>query len=847
MNRRHEVTNGAPLAEGQRAWDDWERLVTGALPLRRTRATFDRIVVSPTANSARALSFADLVIVRRGVSLASLVSCLILAAAPAAHGQLARGVVTREANGAPLAGVLVVLLDSAGSPLTSALSDSTGTATLRAPRDGGYRLRVERVGQPDVLSPLLAVRATGLVTHRFALRDGPAGQRLRAVRIETAQRCERRPRDGAAAADLWNEARKALAATALGEASGTLVYRLRRSTNVLDPATLEPLRDEETWESETEADVPFRSAPIDSLMARGFVWSLADGSADYHGPDAATLLSDQFLDRHCLRARAADRDHRGQLGLAIEPVDNGSLPDISGTLWLDEQTSRLRTFEYRYVNLRLGVSLEHVGGRIEFDQTPDGRWIVRRWRIRTPVRVRPAQGPRAGEVVLAGIQERGAEVRSVRAAGTGVVRFGSLTGVVFDSVGMRPLARAIVSLSGARLETVADARGVFRIDSIPPGAYDAVAWHPRVDSLLMPAATSRVSISSGAQSRVTITTATWSALTAAHCHNAPRSDTTGIALGVVRDAAGRPRANVAVTALWTVGGSRAGQAVLTDMVAETVTAENGTYAFCALPVARTAVLHAGVVGRGGVTVRADSIPQRVDLALVADVEPRAAIANGASMITRLVFVTDSAGEPLRATEIQETRSNVVSATSDAGVGRVVGERGSETVVRIRRLGFMPQLVRVEFSSADTLPVRVVLRPVPVRIMGMTITGEQPISGRTAAFADRRRLGFAPSSRYVTRADIERRNPGRLVDMIASIPGFVVDAAGRVTSARGAVSLLLPCNVQIYVDGVAYDDQSMLGLLQPHAVEAIEAYHASEIPSEYNRTGTACGVILIWTR
>ena len=70
---------------------------------------------------------------------------------------------------------------------------------------------------------------------------------------------------------------------------------------------------------------------------------------------------------------------------------------------------------------------------------------------------------------------------------------------------------------------------------------------------------------------------------------------------------------------------------------------------------------------------------------------------------------------------------------------------------------------------------------------------------------------------------------------------------HLTTARGLTSLLRPCNVKVYVDGAASDDQSLLRILEPWDVEAIEAYHASEIPAEYNATGSACGVILVWTR
>jgi hypothetical protein len=79
-------------------------------------------------------------------------------------------------------------------------------------------------------------------------------------------------------------------------------------------------------------------------------------------------------------------------------------------------------------------------------------------------------------------------------------------------------------------------------------------------------------------------------------------------------------------------------------------------------------------------------------------------------------------------------------------------------------------------------------------------------------------------------------------------------AGRslLVPSRPGASLNGCAGVQIYVDGVQlhvdgrYDDVNDLVPLSE--VEAVETYAGpSEIPPQYNATGSACAVVLVWRR
>ena len=176
-------------------------------------------------------------------------------------------------------------------------------------------------------------------------------------------------------------------------------------------------------------------------MLGGFVRSVG-GYVAYYAPDAEVLLSNEFLARHCFRLLRGDE---GLLGLGFDPLpEQRSRPDISGTMWLDPRSGELRSLSYRYQNLGLGVSTEHLGGEVAFARLSSGAWIVRSWAIRTPVldrgppRRNLAGRPLPPRTVLRGIDEGGGHVTSVWMTG-------HLAGSVStDTLPVRPPADSLI-------------------------------------------------------------------------------------------------------------------------------------------------------------------------------------------------------------------------------------------------------------------------------------------------------------------------------------------------------------------------------------------------------------------
>ncbi|HEX2081370.1 MAG TPA: carboxypeptidase-like regulatory domain-containing protein [Longimicrobium sp.] len=299
----------------------------------------------------------------------------LLAAAPAA-AQTVRGRVTEAGTGQPVAGAVVILLDECGGRVSASLSDAQGAFAVAAAGSGTYSLRAERVGYATAVSPALSLQHGQAAEQALVMQ--PRQVQLEPLVVTGSQRaCTIRPQGEAAV--VWEELRKALDAASVAEQGRRHAFRKRffRRERTLSLRSL--LRSEE-WTSPDFSSEPFHATPVGRLARHGYVEAAEGDSMVFHAPDANTLLSDAFLDHHCFRLR----ERRGRVGLEFAPTAERTLPDVRGVLWMDRRTARLRTLEYTYVNLPYPNPDDALGGELDFEQLPDGTWIVRRWIVRMP-------------------------------------------------------------------------------------------------------------------------------------------------------------------------------------------------------------------------------------------------------------------------------------------------------------------------------------------------------------------------------------------------------------------------------------------------------------------------------
>ena len=425
-----------------------------------------------------------------------------LAGLPSGSGaQVVRGVVVEAGSGSALPGVVVVLLDSTGRRLAGVLVGDDGRYAVRAMAPGRYAVRAERIGyRADAPTPVI-LGAGQTVDLRLETRAIPVV--LGAVRVTGKSPCVASAADGSEISAVWDETRKALFATDLTQQQELFTARVSHFERTLD-ARSGKVTKYQTKETNAVTRSPFVSESAAGLSANGYVRQHG-GELTYYAPDAAVLLSDEFLADHCFRLREGEGKRAGLIGLAFEPVTGRDKPDIAGTLWIDQKSAELRDLDFAYhelQNLPRTSKSEDFGGHIEFHRMPTGAWIVERWVIRMPLLVEggllardpvvvPGAPPsRPDRIQLAGIHEEGGEVLETVARGTRrelSTEVASVRGVVYDSTRMAPVSGARVFLDGTQFATKSTSDGSFLIEKVPPGTYAISVVHPRFDSLNVPA------------------------------------------------------------------------------------------------------------------------------------------------------------------------------------------------------------------------------------------------------------------------------------------------------------------------------------------------------------------------
>jgi hypothetical protein len=221
-----------------------------------------------------------------------------------------------------------------------------------------------------------------------------------------------------------------------------------------------------------------------------------------------------------------------------------------------------------------------------------------------------------------------------------------------------------------------------------------------------------------------------------------------------------------------------------------------------------------------------------------------------------VIVLDSAGAPIPEATVTIAGVPGQIRTNSDGVGRIHAVPAGTRLVYASRLGFGAARVPVEFRPGEPTQHTITLGSEAV-----TLAAVEVAVGRTSAalaergYYDRQRRGMGS---YMTGDRIEQLRPVRTVDIFRRMRGFkvVYDARGYLDlrPTRGPANLADDCQTPlIFLDGVPIPARTStredaLSAIHPESLAAVEAYSGpASIPAEFNVTGSACGVVLLWTR
>ena len=210
-------------------------------------------------------------------------------------------------------------------------------------------------------------------------------------------------------------------------------------------------------------------------------------------------------------------------------------------------------------------------------------------------------------------------------------------------------------------------------------------------------------------------------------------------------------------------------------------------------------------------------------------------------------VKDSLGSPVVGAIVSVGGSTLTAESDEEGKFTLAKASPGELSLRVRRIGFKPDTVRVTVLAGGDHPITITLARLAVELQPLVIYGRRNVTGRMAGFYERLGRGMG---HFLTREQIERRNPMNMTDMFRMIPGARVETRGLGNQAvrfRGARQAPL-----VWLDGTPlYAGEFDLDSVDPRSFEGIEIYSGpASVPAEFlgNRMqSSAGGTIILWTR
>ena len=208
-------------------------------------------------------------------------------------------------------------------------------------------------------------------------------------------------------------------------------------------------------------------------------------------------------------------------------------------------------------------------------------------------------------------------------------------------------------------------------------------------------------------------------------------------------------------------------------------------------------------------------------------------------------VRASSGAPLGGARVRVGTSPAAEADDD-GVVRLTGLPAGDNWVHVRRLGYRPDSLSVLVAADVLVDTTLTLHQVAVGLAPVTVIGRRDLSGPMAGFYRRQESG---NGRFITLAEIERRNPLNLTDLLRTVPGFRIETRGFRNNVRVRGSRCAPL---VWLDGQGlFAGDIDLDTFSPRSFEAIEIYSGgASVPVEFQgnqRVSSSCGTILLWSR
>lgn len=456
-----------------------------------------------------------------------------------------------------------------------------------------------------------------------------------------------------------------------------------------------------------------------------------------------------------------------------------------------------------------------------------------------------------------------------------------LVGVAFDSVGMRPLANAVVRVvpaqepSAGRVAT-ADSSGRFVVEGLTPGRWLATALHPVLDTLELESPVAYLDIQESGDIVLELPTPSAATLVRQRC-GVMVADL-GVLFGYARQATDEaPMPGATVTAEWPEWTMRNGvQGIRGEQVRRVATADaSGRFTLCGVPAGNVVrvVASRGADSTGILELEIDaSGVTRRDLVLAAAgtvLQPPTGSAEagfGAQRVgpaTVRGAVRDINGRPLAGAIVRVLGSGNASRTDSSGAFVVRRAMIGSQMVEARAIGFDPARQLADLRANAPLQLEFTLARRQVQLDTIRVSAGRTVSPALLSLEHRMRSGVGGT---FLDGDAVRRQATRFVsDALLHVNGVrvrgVSGAGQRILMRRSDGRACLP---QVIVDGIPVhtgipvpdndlptgsDNGEMFldDFVSLDQVAAMEVYPRSALVPALFNAPSGCGAVVVWTK
>lgn len=459
----------------------------------------------------------------------------------------------------------------------------------------------------------------------------------------------------------------------------------------------------------------------------------------------------------------------------------------------------------------------------------------------------------------------------------------AVSGIVFDSVGGRPLAGAMVQLTGTSGDIVGrtasaetDRDGRFVIRDVAPGRYLAGFFHDVLDSLGIEGVPTPLDAASG-DIQLNLGTPSPRTMIRTICGATALGDSVGLLLGHVFATDSRaPLAGASVSVEW--GETLIGRGTFSqrNVGASVTTLGPGWFAACDVPgeIELTVSASSSADSSGYINVEVPRGGVRHVTLLVGGARRVASIAvdtltpidtSGSVLAAEMVwrgdatlsgFVRGERNQPVAGARVLVRGTNRSTVSTDRGYFVLDSLPGGTHMLEVRAVGYLPATSIAHLAAERPAQLDVFIGDRAVTLETVRVQATLVFSRNLAKFQSNRERNYGGT--FVGPREIERFRGMRFSNLLQGIAGVRISYAGGFSilmdyvgvdddSTRANRGLCLPA---FYVDGQRsqYTGAELEGLYRADEIAGVEVYvRENQRPMEMQDSNSRCGAIAVWTR